>query len=99
MKHIFIVNPIAGKGKTLNIIPVINKYFEQKPKDTCEIVLTEGPGHAIKIARAVTSQGTGRVYSVGGDGTLNEVLNGMIHSDFSLGVIPMGSGNDFIKTL
>jgi YegS/Rv2252/BmrU family lipid kinase len=99
MKHIFIVNPVAGKGKTLSVIPSIKKYFEDNPGDTFEIYLTERRAHATELAKKVVSEGTGRIYSVGGDGTLNEVLNGMIHSNFTLGVLPMGSGNDFIRTL
>lgn len=99
MKHIFIVNPVAGKGKTLSVIPEIKKYFEDNPEDTYKILITERKGHAVELSRQATALGTGRIYSVGGDGTLNEVLNGMIQSDFCLGVIPMGSGNDFVKTL
>ena len=99
MKHIFIVNPVAGKGKTLGVIPNIKEYFRDKPGETYEIYMTEQKGHATELARKVTASGTGRIYSVGGDGTLNEVLNGMIHSDFCLGVFPLGSGNDFIKAL
>lgn len=99
MKHIFIVNPIAGKGKTLSVIPDIKEYFRNNPEDTYEILITERKGHATELARQATASGTGRIYSVGGDGTLNEVLNGMIHSDYCLGLFPKGSGNDFVRTL
>lgn len=98
MKHVFIVNPIAGKGKALKVIPDIKEYFKDKPNESYEILVTEKKGHATELARKATSSGCGRIYSVGGDGTLNEVLNGMIHSSYSLGIIPKGSGNDFIKT-
>ena len=46
-----------------------------------------------------TKESTTRVYSIGGDGTLNEVLNGMIGENCTLAAIPAGSGNDFIKSL
>ncbi len=58
--------------------------------------MTEGPGHATELARTAASQ---VVVAVGGDGTINEVSNGIIGTDKVLGVIPAGSGNDFIKSI
>lgn len=98
MKHLFVVNPIAGKGKTLNYIPAINAYFE-KSNEEYEIEITKYPGHATIIASEYSSKGDYRIYSIGGDGTLNEVLNGMAGSNSSLAVVPSGSGNDFIKSV
>ena len=98
MKHLFIINPVAGKGKTLGLVPEIRAYCEGKDYEY-EIVITEYPGHATEIARAQSAAQTLRIYSVGGDGTLNEVLNGMAGSGSSLGVVPSGSGNDFIKSI
>ncbi|MDP4093267.1 MAG: diacylglycerol kinase family lipid kinase [Bacillota bacterium] len=98
MKHLFIVNPAAGKGKALNLIAEIKQAF----KETCEdytIEITEKPGHATEIVRRYAQNGSYRIYSLGGDGTLNEVLNGIAGSDSSLAVIPCGSGNDFIKSI
>ena len=96
MKHLFIINPVAGKGKTLDLIPEIREYCEGKGYEH-EIVTTEYPGHATEIAKAHSSAQILRIYSVGGDGTLNEVLNGMVGSGSSLADIPSGSGNDFIR--
>lgn len=98
MKHIFIVNPAAGKGRPLKLIPDIRRYCEEQ---NCpyEIIVTEHPGHATEIAAAKSAEDRCRICSVGGDGTLNEVLNGMAGSGSSLAVIPSGSGNDFIKSL
>lgn len=98
VKHLFIINPKAGKGRTLNVIPQIKETFMGQQEDYI-IEVTEYPGHASIIAREYTSKGIYRVYAVGGDGTLNEVLNGMVHSKSFLGVIPCGSGNDFIKSI
>lgn len=98
MKHLFIINPQAGKGKTKDIIPMIERACKKESIDYI-IEVTERVGHAQEIAKEYTSKETMRVYSVGGDGTLNEVLNGMAESDCSLGVIPSGSGNDFIRSL
>jgi YegS/Rv2252/BmrU family lipid kinase len=97
-KHLFIVNPKAGKGKSLDIIPKINNEFIGREEDLI-IEITKYPGHASLISNEYTSKGNYRVYAVGGDGTLNEVLNGMAGSNSFLGVIPCGSGNDFIKSL
>ncbi len=97
MKHIFIVNPISGKGKTLKAVDRIKKVCEEENLDY-EIYFTEYPKDATKIARKYRFT-KNIIYSVGGDATLNEVLNGIVGTKNLLGVIPAGSGNDFYKTL
>ena len=97
MKHIFIVNPISGKGKTLKAVDRIKKVCEEENLDY-EIYFTEYPKDATKIVRKYRFT-KNIIYSVGGDGTLNEVLNGIVGTKNLLGVIPAGSGNDFYKTL
>jgi YegS/Rv2252/BmrU family lipid kinase len=98
MKHLFIINPVAGKGKTVRLIPDITEYCSSRDY-SYEIVTTGYPGHATEIAKQKSDEEPCRIYSVGGDGTLNEVLNGMAGSGSSLAVIPGGSGNDFIKSI
>jgi len=98
VKHLFIINPKAGKGRTLGLIPEIKSAFSKLDEDYI-IEVTEYPGHASIISKEYTSKGIYRVYAVGGDGTLNEVLNGMVNSSSFLGVIPCGSGNDFVKSI
>jgi diacylglycerol kinase (ATP) len=98
MRHLFIINPKAGEGKTKDIIPLIEKICRKEAIDYI-IEITERVGHAKEIAENYTSKEFMRVYSVGGDGTLNEVLNGMAESDSCLAVIPCGSGNDFVRSL
>lgn len=98
MKHLFILNPAAGKGKALKLIPAIKTYFAASNEEF-DIEITKYPGHATEIAAEYSSRQPCRIYSVGGDGTLNEVLNGMAGSSSSLAVIPGGSGNDFIKSI
>lgn len=98
MRHLFIINPAAGKGRTLKYIPEIKKMF-LKREDDFKIEITRAPKDAEKIAKKYTQNEKLRVYSVGGDGTLNEVLNGMAGSDSSLAVIPLGTGNDFIRSI
>ena len=98
MKHVFIINPAAGKGKALELIPVIRDYFKGKPEKYI-IKITEYPGHATKIAREYAANETNRIYSIGGDGTVNEIVNGIAGTKAALGVIPAGSGNDFIRSI
>lgn len=96
-KHIFIINPEAGKKKGLELTEYINENY----KDAV-ILKTEYPSHASELATAHAGKDT-TIYSVGGDGTLNEVINGVMQSDYPLETavanVPCGSGNDFIKGL
>lgn len=98
MKHIFIVNPAAGKGKALELIPIIKEHFTNI-EDECIVRVTEYPGHATELAREYSIIEKCRIYSVGGDGTLNETVNGIAKTDSALGIIPAGSGNDFIRSI
>ena len=97
MKHLFIVNPAAGKGKGMQYITEIKSLLEGKA-DYC-IKITEKKGQATEIVKQYTSKDDYIVYAIGGDGTINEVVNGMVGSGSSLAIIPAGSGNDFIKTI
>lgn len=98
MKHLFIINPVAGKGQADRYHDQIEVYFTGR-KEKFEIIRTEGPGHATRAVRDQVEKEDCRVYSIGGDGTLNEVLNGLTGSNSQLGVIPAGSGNDFYRSL
>lgn len=98
MMHLFIVNPVAGKGKTLKLIPEIEGIMK-KYSFAYKIEITKAPKHAAEIAREYIGEYPDlRIYSVGGDGTMNEVLQGMVGSGASLGVVPAGTGNDFLKS-
>lgn len=98
MKHLFIINPVAGKGHASSYIPAIHNYFRGNTEEY-HIEITQNPGHAKDIASWYSQKDDYRIYATGGDGTLNEVLNGMAGSGSSLGVLPAGSGNDFIKSI
>ena len=98
MKHIFIVNPAAGKD---NSFEAIKKGLEQK-KGTVDYELyeTKEPGDATAYIRAYCAKNHEpvRFYACGGDGTLNEVVNGIVGFEHaSMGCYPCGSGNDFVK--
>ena len=97
MKHLFIINPIAGKGNAIRCKEIIEKYFEDED-DYYEIITTERPEEATDVVKNYDYSEECKVYSVGGDGTLNEVINGLIGKNASLGIIPAGSGNDFVRS-
>jgi diacylglycerol kinase (ATP) len=93
--HLFIVNPAAGKGTGARIITPLEALILRSGLQ-CRIVQTEGPGHATALAKSATES---VVVSVGGDGTVNEVVNGLIGTEKSMGILPSGSGNDFVKSV
>jgi YegS/Rv2252/BmrU family lipid kinase len=76
----------------------IAKVYEEAGLEY-KIEITKAPGHGAEIARLASEKGLCRVYSVGGDGTVNEIVNGIAGSTSSLAVIPGGSGNDFVRSI
>jgi YegS/Rv2252/BmrU family lipid kinase len=99
MKYIFILNPYAGrKKKTNNLIDLIDSYMS-KSSLPYEFAYTVGAGDATRIAREAVTEGFNIIVAVGGDGTVNEVATGLIHSDGQLGIIPRGSGNGVARSL
>lgn len=102
MRHVFILNPVAGKTKqALTFRGKIDAYFARHPEVEYAIRLTDGVGAATRIAREECEVGDSvRLYACGGDGTLQEVANGMpVCCDrVELAVIPCGSGNDYVRT-
>lgn len=102
MKHLFIINPNAGNSDpSPKLIAQIHSAFEQS-SDEYEIHLTTGPGDATEYT-ASCCEATAeplRFYACGGDGTLNEVVNGAYcYPHATVSIVPCGSGNDFIKAL
>ncbi|WP_339060761.1 diacylglycerol kinase family protein [Tepidibacillus marianensis] len=95
----FIVNPVSGNGKTKRYIPLIEKLLKEKSIEY-QFLMTEYKGHAVKIAYSLRREPKSHlVIAMGGDGTLNEVVNGLYPSDVRLGYIPAGSGNDFAREM
>jgi YegS/Rv2252/BmrU family lipid kinase len=97
-----IVNPIAGAGGTARKWPKIMGLLKSIGL-SFEYDLTEAPGHAIELAKSAASNGYDLVVSVGGDGTINEIVNGLYHAgnirDVTLGIISTGAGADYIRTI
>lgn len=97
MKHIFIVNPVSGQGRSLKLVDNIHRVCQREKLDY-EVVFTRKPKDASEIVRNYR-KGDNVIYSVGGDGTLNEVINGIVGTKNKLAIIPGGSGNDFYATI
>lgn len=99
MKHLFIINPRAGKKNGVSPLMDQIEALRRAHGLTCETVLTTRAGHAEELARRVAQSGENvRIYACGGDGTLNEVANGVVGADnVEVTVVPMGTGNDFLK--
>ena len=102
MKHLFIVNPVAGgKDKTAVVFEAVKAALEGKNEEF-EIYVTKGPKDATREIKAAAERANGemvRVYSCGGDGILNECVNGAAGlSNVAVTVYAMGTGNDFIKS-
>ncbi len=95
----FILNPVAGNGKGLKIQPKIEKLLNNLNIADSNLKITEFSGHASALASFVIQKNSS-LFCVGGDGTLNEIINGFNNQvDVSLGVIPIGSGNDFARAI
>lgn len=95
MHHLFIINPAAGKKRD-------TRQLEERIRELdvpYEIVHTKKAGDARRIARTMAEMGEDlRIYACGGDGTLNEVVNGAAGFDnVAVTNVPIGTGNDFLK--
>lgn len=97
-RHLVIVNPQARHGEAGKLTPVIEALLAGIPHDTVE---TTAPGHAADLAEMC--EGYDVVVASGGDGTVHEVLNGLMRRDAdarpALAILPTGSGNDTCRTL
>ena len=97
-----IVNPAAGANSTQRKWPRISRLLRHVGL-AFDFEYTEGIGHAIELARAATSDGYQYLVAVGGDGTVNEVANGILHSTDSgnviLGIVSTGTGSDFVRSV
>jgi diacylglycerol kinase (ATP) len=98
-RYKIIVNPVSGRGAGENSVPHLNHQLRAYGLDF-NLVRTERPWHAAELAQGAVSDGYDVVVAVGGDGTANEVLNGLMHAKrngagrAALGLIGVGRGND-----
>ncbi len=94
-----IVNPTAGRGAGARLSTQLGERLRDHGLDV-ELISTTAPGHATALAREAAERGREAVVVIGGDGTANEVLNGLMQTGndpdgTALGILPIGTGNDF----
>jgi YegS/Rv2252/BmrU family lipid kinase len=95
---LFIINPISGRRTHTYISETIRSGID-KHKYHVKISITESAGHAQQLSREAVEKGTDIVVAAGGDGTINEVASQIIHTETTLGIIPIGSGNGLARHL
>jgi len=99
-----ILNPYAGRWKAQQAIPDVQRACEQCRLDY-KLEITEGPAHAIELARQALLSGYSPLVCAGGDGSISEVVNGMLQATAGeqpqapLGIIPLGSADDLANML
>ena len=93
-----IVNPAAGNGLGARLMRHIAADLADAGL-SADIVATPGPSEGARLASGAVEDGYEKVIAVGGDGTANEVANGLVGSDVVFGLYPIGSGNDFARAL
>ncbi|WP_275900492.1 diacylglycerol/lipid kinase family protein [Anoxybacteroides rupiense] len=98
MIYYFVVNKISGNGKGLKVWKKVEKLLQEKQVNY-QVRFTERPKHAVEMVKEFSSEACHAVVAVGGDGTIHDVANGLIHSNIPLGIIPAGSGNDLARAL
>lgn len=102
MKIVFIVN--NKNNRLAKVLPGLDKYCQQTKMSGTQFISTVRKKHAVELARQATENGCDYLVAVGGDGTLHEVINGMLQSNMpaneypAIGLLPCGSANDFART-
>ena len=92
-----IVNPLGGKGKSLKALKSAEKIFAERGVEYT-VHNTEYAGHATELARELSRKPEAKILVFGGDGSFNEVLNGIANfENVTLGIVPCGTGNDFVR--
>ncbi|MEW6756944.1 MAG: diacylglycerol kinase family protein [Acidobacteriota bacterium] len=97
-KTLIIVNPAAGRGKALKALPAIEAGCRDMGL-SYDVVRTEGPDDATRLAQEGANASYDVVACVGGDGTVSETGRGLIGTESSLALLPAGTGNDFARAL
>jgi len=96
---VFIINPIAGNGYAKTLAPKVEEMIH-KYSINAVVVHTEKKGHASLLAKHYAEQGSKYIIAVGGDGTFNEIASSLLHEkNITVGIVPAGTGNDFIQIL
>lgn len=100
MSTAILYNPVAGRGRARATVEAVVDEARRHFRDVT-LLATERPGDGVRLGQFAAEQGMERVLVVGGDGTVHEAANGMLHTKQSqlpaLTVVPEGTGNDFAK--
>ena len=96
--YYIIVNKMAGNGKGLRTWKEAKKFLEEESV-TYQVFFTEYAGHAGELLEDIDENLVHAVVVVGGDGTIHEVVNKLVHKKVALGIVPSGSGNDLARSL
>ena len=96
MKTLIIMNPTAGRGRTAKILPKIEQMLSSAGIEF-DVEWTKEPTHGTEITKAAVND-YDFITAFGGDGTVNEVVNGLAGSETPLGVLPIGTGNDLARS-
>jgi diacylglycerol kinase (ATP) len=102
MKIVFVVN--NKNNRLAKVLPRLDQYCQQTNMGSVQFISTLRKKHAIELAKQATENGCDYMVAVGGDGTLHEVINGMLQSNIpaneypAIGLLPHGSANDFART-
>lgn len=102
MIHTFIINPAAGNGKNSEALIAEIESLQQELNEDIRIFKTVGEMDGSVLASKLAEEAGGeiRIYACGGDGTINEIANGLYgHENAAMGIIPVGSGNDFVRSM
>lgn len=101
-----VLNPAAGRGRAGRLLPALKRLIREvadraspTQRADWEILQTSSGGQATEIAAQCAQSGFDVVAAAGGDGTLSEVLNGIVGASSVLALLPMGTGNDFARTV
>jgi YegS/Rv2252/BmrU family lipid kinase len=99
VKLLFVLNPRAGRNRRRPELRDQLERFARRHRLDATVALTSGPGHATELARAAILARCTHVVAVGGDGTMNEVAQGVLETDTVLALVPCGSGNGLARHL
>jgi diacylglycerol kinase (ATP) len=98
MSMMVVINPRSGKGRAAGLRAVAERLAKERGMDSMFRTVA-GPGDGTRFGQEAVAAGLDRVISIGGDGTLNAVAAGLVGSPVKLGIVPMGSGNGYARSL
>lgn len=93
-----LINPIAGGRKCRKLYPEVVRRLKDSGV-TCDMTVSQYPGQITDLASELAVRGCETVVVCGGDGTINEVINGIAGTDTALGIVPLGTANDFATNM